>query len=116
MPNLGEMIKEKREAAGLSQKKLGAACGLSDSEIMKIENGQRQTPSWKNLCKIARVLDFHPFEILLAAGYITENDINPGVRFHGLDKLNEKEIETVQLFVDFVISRKNTDRIPEGGL
>ena len=90
MPNLGEMIKNKREAAGLSQKKLGTACGLSDSEIMKIENGQRKTPSWKNLCKIAQALDFHP--------------------------LNENDIETIQLFVDFVISRKGIDRNPEGGL
>ena len=116
MPNLGEMIKNKREAAGLSQKRLGSACGLSDSEIMKIENGQRKPPSWKNLCKIAQVLDFHPFEILLAAGYITEHDINPEVRLHGLDKLNENDIEIIQLFVDFVISRKGTDRNPEGGL
>ncbi len=116
MPNLGQMIKDKREAAGLSQKKLGTACGLSDSEIMKIENGQRKTPSWRNLCRIAQALEFHPFEILLEAGYITENDINPGVRIHGLDKLDDKDIETVQLFVDFVISRKDTDGIPEGGL
>ena len=112
MPDLGEMIKNKREAAGLSQKRLGTACGLSDSEII----GQRKTPSWKNLCKIAQVLDFHPFEILLAAGYITENDINPEVMLHGLDKLNKNDIETIQLFVDFVISRKGTDRNPEGGL
>ena len=69
MPNLGQMIKDKREAAGLSQKKLGTACGLSDSEIMKIENGQRKTPSWRNLCRIAQALEFHPFEILLEAGY-----------------------------------------------
>ena len=116
MPNLGEMIKDKREAAGLSQKKLGIACGLSDSEIMKIENGQRKTPSWKNLCKIAQALKFHPFEILLGAGYITENDINPGIRLRGLDKLNEKDIETVQLFVDFLLSRKDADGISEGGL
>lgn len=116
MPNLGQMIKDKREAAGLSQKKLGTACGLSDSEIMKIENGQRKTPSWRNLCRIAQALEFHPFEILLEAGYITENDINPSVRIHGLDKLDDKDIETVQLFVDFVISRKGTDGIPEGGL
>ena len=68
------------------------------------------------MCKIAQVLDFHPFEILLVAGYITENDINPKVRLHGLDKLNENDIETIQLFVDFMISRKGTDRNPEGGL
>lgn len=116
MPNLGEMIKNKREAAGLSQKRLGIACGLSDSEIMKIENGQRKTPSWKNLCKIAQALDFHPFEILLEAGYITEKDINPEVRLHGLDKLNENDIETIQLFVDFVVSRKDTSKTPRGGL
>ena len=54
MPNLGEMIKNKREAAGLSQKRLGSACGLSDSEIMKIENGQRKTPSWKICVKSHR--------------------------------------------------------------
>lgn len=54
MPNLGEMIKNKREAAGLSQKRLGTACGLSDSEIMKIENGQRKTPSWKICAKSHR--------------------------------------------------------------
>jgi len=114
--NLGDMIKEKREAVGLSQKKLASACSLSDSEIMKIESGRRETPSWKNLCKIAGALDFHPFEILLAAGYITAEDLNPHIRFRGLDKLDEKDMETVQLFVDFLISRKEMDRLSKGGL
>lgn len=109
MPNLGKMIKEKRKLAGLSQKKLGIACDLSDSEIMKIEKGQRKKPNWNNLCRIAKALEFHPFELLMAAGYITENDINPNIRLHGLDKLNNDDIETVQLFVDFVISRKGSN-------
>ena len=76
MPNVGTLIKNTRETAGLSQKKLGNACGLSDSEIMKIENGVRQKPNWENLCRIAQALDFHPFKLLLAAGYISENDIH----------------------------------------
>ena len=38
MSNVGKLIKEKRTAAKLSQKNLGIACGISDSEIMKIEN------------------------------------------------------------------------------
>lgn len=115
MPDLGQMIKEKREAIGLSQKKLGATCGLSDSEIMKIESGIRKKPSWVNLCKIAKVLKFHPFEILLVAGYISETDINPCNRICGLGELNDKEIETVQVFVDFLISRKGTGGISRGG-
>lgn len=43
MPEIGQMIKSRREAMGLSLKKLAIACGSSDSEIMKIENGTRKT-------------------------------------------------------------------------
>lgn len=109
MHDLGKMIKEKREAYGISQKRLGCACGLSDSEIMKIEKGERKSPNWINLCKIAKALDFHPFEILLEAGYITEDDIHPNLKLHRLDKLNKNELEIVQLFVDFMIQRKEID-------
>ena len=116
MTALGQMIKERREVAGLSQKRLGVACGLSDSDIMKIENGVRKKPGWENLCKIAQVLKIHPFEILLVAGYISESDIHPCMRIEGLDMLNEYELEVVQLFVDFMISRRNVDGTSKGGL
>jgi len=116
MSNLGQLIKSKREAVGLSQKKLGSACDLSDSEIMKIENGVRKKPNWENLCKIAQVLDFHPFELLLAAGYISEKDIHPDINLRGLENLNGNDINCVQLFIDFIISRKTTDENSEGGL
>jgi transcriptional regulator with XRE-family HTH domain len=46
MPEIGQMIKSRREAMGLSLKKLAIACGSSDSEIMKIENGTRKNPNW----------------------------------------------------------------------
>ena len=116
MPNVGQLIKNKREAAGLSQKKLGTACGLSDSEIMKIENGVRKTPNWKNLCRIAQVLNFHPFELLYAAGYISENDIHPSLPLNGLEELSDNDIEYLQLMIDFMISRKTADGNTKGGL
>ncbi len=106
MSSLGEMVRSRRLAAGLSQKKLGKACGVSDSEIMKIENGDRKTPSCQNLFKIAKALNFNPWEILVEAGYISENDISPGLRLCGLDKLDEKDIDMVQTFIDFLVSRK----------
>ena len=74
---VGEFIKDRRESLNISLKKLGEACGVSDSEILKIESGQRKNPNWTTLCKIARALNFHPFELLLKAGYISETDINP---------------------------------------
>lgn len=102
---LGEFIKERREALNMSLKKLGEACGVSDSEILKIESGQRKNPSWTTLCKIARALNFHPFEILLKAGYISESDINPILRIKGLDRLSEEDIEVVQNVINAQVAK-----------
>lgn len=102
MPNLGQFIKSKRESSGLSLKKLSSATGISDTEILKIENGTRQKPSWEHLCKIAKALHFHPFEVLLNAGYISESDIHPPSLISGLEDLNKQQLHTVQLFVDFI--------------
>lgn len=115
MSKLGQLIKFKREAIGLSQKKLGNACDLSDSEIMKIENGVRKKPNWENLCKIAQALNVHPLEFLLAAGYISEKDIQPSNLLHGLENLDSSDIECLQLFIDFMISRKSIQRNSKGG-
>lgn len=114
MPKLGQFIKEKREEAGLSQKKLGVACGVSDSEIFKIETGVRKNPSWITLCEISKALSFHPFELLLIAGYISESDIHPSLRIHGLEDLNKNELNDVQQYIDFLISkRESKDKLPE---
>lgn len=116
MADLGQLIKHKREAAGLSLKKLGMACNVSDSEIMKIENGMRKNPNWNTLCEIAHTLSFHPFEILFDAGYITENDIHPNSQIHGLEKLDVNEVAMVQLFIDFLTMRSiSLEDVSKGG-
>jgi len=107
MPDISKLIKDKREAAGMSLKKLGSCCGVSDSEIMKIENGTRKNPSWSTLCGIAHALNFHPFEVLLAAGYISEKDIHPNSHIHGLEKLGADDVAVVQLFIDFLTMRNS---------
>ena len=109
--SIGQLIREKRKEKNLSQKRLGALCGISDSEVMKIENGVRKTPNWESLCKIAKALDIHPFEYLLAAGYISEKDFQ--VKLLNLEKLSEEDIKYVQLFIDFIVERKCC--INEGG-
>ena len=96
MPELGQFLKEKREFSGLSLKKLSSV------------NGTRKKPGWEHLCKIAKALNFHPFEILLNAGYISENDIHPPLLISGLETLNEQQLNTVQLFVDFIKTQEKT--------
>ena len=100
-------IKQKREEFGYSLKKLASLCGVSDSELHKIETGLRQNPNWKNLCEIAKSLELHPFEILLEAGYITDKDIHPIQRIKRLDKLSDNDLELVQLYIDFLIAKRN---------
>lgn len=108
MSELGQFLKEKRESSGLSLKKLSSATGISDSELLKIENGTRKKPGWEHLCKIAKALKFHPFEVLLNAGYISESDIHPPLLINGLEDLNEQQLNTVQLFVDFIKTQERT--------
>ena len=52
---LGLKIKEIRKKRGLTQKQLGALCGIADSNIRKYENGQ-QNPKIETLRKIAHAL------------------------------------------------------------
>lgn len=111
MLELGQFIKEKREASGMSQKALGEVAGLSDSAIQRIEAGTRKTPSWDTLCKIAKALDIHPFEILQNAGYITIEDLHLySSPIKGLNILNERELCYVQLFTDFVIAQRSSEK------
>ncbi len=113
MPTVGEMIKSRREGKGLSQKRLGAVCGVSDSEILRIESGGRKSPSWNTLCLIAKALDTHPFEFLLVAGYISEEDIHPRNLITGIERLNTSGIQAVQLYVDFLLTRPDMISIPK---
>ena len=106
MPNpIGDLIKNRRDALDMSLKKLGEACGVSDSEILKIESGKRKNPNWITLCKIANALNFHPLEFMEAAGYIDETDINPIHRLTGLDKLSLEDLEEVQDVIDARVAR-----------
>ena len=115
MADIGVFIKQRREKAGYSLKKLASLSGISDSELFKIENGTRQNPNWKNLREIAKALEIHPFELLLEADYISETDINPIIRLKGLDKLNSSELDLVQLYVDFLLEKRNEIMKGTGG-
>lgn len=68
MAGVGEVIKENRELCRYSRKRLADLSGISDSELLKIENGERKNPSWKNLCEIAKALDISPIEFMIKTG------------------------------------------------
>lgn len=108
MSSLGEFIKVNRESCGLSQKQLGSICGISDAAIQRIESGKTKAPKWEHLCIIAQKIHLHPLELLVTAGYITDEEINPNIKLHGLEKLSDDDFDCLQSYIDFLIFRKHT--------
>ena len=106
MTTLGSLIRARRNERGLSQQALDNACDTSDSEIAKIESGERKTPNCKTLCNIARELGVHPLELLKASGYLTDEDVKSSLSVVGLEYLDDADISHVQAFVDFLIHRR----------
>jgi transcriptional regulator with XRE-family HTH domain len=65
---LGEYVRGKREAAGLSQRQLAQEAGVSFSNISRLESGFHATPTPGLLKNIADVLDVDLGELLSFIG------------------------------------------------
>jgi transcriptional regulator with XRE-family HTH domain len=65
---LGEYVRQKREEAGLSQRQLAVAAGVSFSNISRLESGFHASPSPGLLKNIADVLDIDLAEMLSYLG------------------------------------------------
>jgi transcriptional regulator with XRE-family HTH domain len=64
----GETLRERRRAAGLSQRELAERTGLDFSYISKVENGRLPPPAADTVVAICRVLGAPPEELLALAG------------------------------------------------
>ena len=113
MIELPQLLKERREAAGLSLQKLGEKADISDSTISKIESGETPNPKWNTVCILAKALNFSEQEFLALAGYAETIESTYLKELHGVELLSGEEISTVQLFVDFLLNRKQ--KVDEGG-
>jgi transcriptional regulator with XRE-family HTH domain len=68
----GEYLKTLRKGTGLTQKELGDMAGFSNTEISRIESGDRQKPSPAILKAIAPCLGVAYEELMKQAGYLEE--------------------------------------------
>ena len=56
---LGQIIKDNREAIGYSRRNLAARVDTSDTELKRIEDGERITPNLITLIKLCEELDLN---------------------------------------------------------
>ena len=74
---VGELIKKIREKKDFSQRQLALYSEVSNTEISKIESGERQNPNPEILKKIAVALGINYIELFQAAGYLDPDTPTP---------------------------------------
>lgn len=75
MNKLGGLIKETRKNKGLTTTELAKRIDVTQGYISHLENHRKKQPSHEILKKLADTLDIDFLDIMLAAGYITEQDM-----------------------------------------
>ena len=76
--SVGQMIAKGREAQGLSQRELANLCNVSNTEISRIESGEREVPNPKTLRKISKYIGVNYNDLMYASGLgIQVTPLNP---------------------------------------
>lgn len=119
--SLGEIIKEKREAVGLSQRQVARKLKIDNSGLAKIERGDRKKPSILILKKLSMMLGIDLAFLMKKAGYDeTEIEIATSQTiFYRIDTgdMIEDMIEDKQKELDKVIKEKNMlEKLAEGDI
>ncbi len=66
----GDVLKEYRRAAGMTQRELADRAGLDFSYISKIENNRIPPPAADTIVQICKILNVQPDELLSLTGKI----------------------------------------------
>lgn len=97
---VGQMITRGREEKGLSQRELAKIANVSNTEISRIESGERGIPNPKTLRKISQHIGINYNDLMYAAGLgLQVSPLNPLLKhyYSGLkgQELDEALINTL---------------------
>lgn len=103
---LGQLIRAARQDQGLSTPELARAVGTSQSNIVRLENGQVETPSAVLLQRLSTQLD-QPLTQLYRLAGIPVPALQPYLRAdYGL---SDKDVTRVQDYIHRLASRYGAD-------
>ncbi len=99
--SLGHLIREQRQARGLSQRALARATGLQNSTIMRLEVGSLERPDPLVLQRIARALDTDLENYYLLGDYPLPRGLpDVGVYMRTKYQLSDEEIAQVNKIIE----------------
>lgn len=122
--SVGQMIEQAREEKGLSKRELSRLAKISDTELARIESGEREIPNPKTLRKISKHIGINYNDLMYAAGLgFQVTKLNPFLRdyYEGLkgDEIDlalvntTASVENWEKLVKSFEERLKDDTLPE---
>ena len=96
---LGKLIRQRRQAMGMSTHELGDRIGTRNSTIIRLEQGAFAAPSPEKLAGIAEALGISLADMFGHAGYVVPDDL-PGFHAYLPARYRDLPQEAVQELVD----------------
>lgn len=91
--SVGQMIARGREEKGISKRELSKRANISDTELNRIESGEREIPNPKTLRKISQHIGINYNDLMYAAGLgFQVSPLNPLLK-HYYSSLKGSEID-----------------------
>ena len=103
--DLANLVSSTRKIHGLSQRKLSALLGMSNSYATHLESGNIQ-PTVETLHKISEILELPYTKLAVLANYIDSKNNNNLQRLERLSDLTDDELNSVLDYAEFVRSRR----------
>lgn len=97
---LGKYLRNARSAKGWSAVALAKASGISDSNIIRLENGRISTPESDTLARLSKALDLNLADVYALADYAMPMDLpsfTPYLRTKYRD-LPDDEIDKIERY------------------
>lgn len=92
---IAEVFRKRRIMLGYSKRKLAAIVGISDTEISRIEHGERENYNLVTLIRLCEVLKIDFIHLLVLAGYLPSNQINNEDNITEMESLLDDEEDDI---------------------
>lgn len=107
MSELSDYLKKARNKKGLSQAKVYAQIGITNSRLCKAENGADNILSAAELKKLAVLYEVPVVSLFIMAGFLDISDLEEYQSgFKNTDMLDSEEKSHIQDQIDFMIKKK----------
>ena len=89
---IAEVFRKRRVMLGYSKRKLAAIVGISDTEVSRIEHGERENYNLVTLIRMCEVLKIDFIHLLVLAGYLPSNQIDNEDNITEMESLLDDDI------------------------